>query len=128
MSEPKWLDIEAVRAIHQQLIAAYGGLAGVRDIELLESAIARPRQMVAYGAPGMSELGAAYAFAIIRNHPFLDGNKRTALMAAYTFLQINGIELDAPEPEAAVMIRDLASGKIGEADIARWIEANAKAL
>lgn len=124
MSEPKWLAVEAVRAMHQHMIARYGGLGGVRDIGLLEAALARPRQLAAYGEPDLSELGAAYAFSILRNHPFADGNKRTALMAVYTFLQINGVELTAPEPEAVVMIFNLAGGEISEAEFVDWIRAN----
>ncbi len=125
MSEPLWLAIDAVRAIHQELIAEYGGSPGIRDVGLLESALARPRQLLAYGDPGLFELAAAYAFGIVRNHPFVDGNKRTGMMAAYVFLRINGYRLEASEAEAVVVFQDLAAGEIDEAVLAKWIEANA---
>lgn len=125
MSEPLWLAIDAVRAIHQELIAEYGGSPGIRDVSLLESALARPRQLLAYGDPGLFELAAAYAFGIVRNHPFVDGNKRTGMMAAYVFLRINGYRLEASEAEAVVVFQDLAAGEIDEAVLAKWIEANA---
>ncbi len=125
MSEPLWLAIDAVRAIHQELIAEYGGSPGIRDVGLLESAFARPRQLLAYGDPGLFELAAAYAFGIVRNHPFVDGNKRTGMMAAYVFLRINGYRLEASEAEAVVVFQDLAAGEIDEAVLAKWIEANA---
>jgi death-on-curing protein len=125
VSEPLWLAIDAVRAIHQELIAEYGGSPGIRDVGLLESALARPRQLLAYGDPGLFELAAAYAFGIVRNHPFVDGNKRTGMMAAYVFLRINGYRLEASEAEAVVVFQDLAAGEIDEAVLAKWIEANA---
>ncbi len=110
--------------MHETLIREYGGSGGVRDEGLLESALARPQNQLAYGDPSLAELAAAYAFGIARNHAFVDGNKRTALMAAYTFLRMNGMRLNAPEVEAATMIRDLAAGEIGEAELAAWITAN----
>jgi death-on-curing protein len=126
VTEPEWLTTEIIKAIHSQQIAQHGGLDGVRDEGLLESALARPRQKHAYGDPGMAAMAAAYAFGIARNHPFIDGNKRTALMAAYVFLRLNGFVLDASEVEAVVTFQDLAAGKVDEAQLAAWIEANAK--
>lgn len=126
MTEPEWLTTDIITAIHSQQIAQHGGLDGVRDTGLLESALARPRQKHAYGDPGVPELAAAYAFGIARNHPFVDGNKRTALMAAYVFLRLNGLVLDAPEVEAAATFRNLAAGEIDEAQLADWLKANAK--
>lgn len=125
MSEPLWLAIDAVRAIHQELIAEYGGSPGIRDVGLLESALARPRQLLAYGDPGLFELAAAYAFGIVRNHPFIDGNKRAGLAAADVFLQLNGFEIVVDEVQAVVVFQDLAAGEIDEAVLAKWIEANA---
>ena len=124
MSEPIWLDKRISLAMHETLIRDYGGSAGVRDEGLLESALARPQNQLAYGDPSLTELAAAYAFGIARNHPFVDGNKRTAFMAAYTFLRMNGLRFNAPEVEAVAVIRDLAAGEIGEAELAAWIGAN----
>lgn len=124
MTEPLWLDKRIALAMHETLIRDYGGSAGVRDEGLLESALARPQNQVAYGDPTLAEMAAAYAFGIARNHPFVDGNKRTALMAAYAFLRMNGLRLTAPEVEAATVIRDLAAGEIGESELAAWIAAN----
>ncbi len=128
MTEPVWLTHDAVMAIHEDLIAEYGGLGGVRDAGLLDSGLARPQNLLAYGEPSLFELAAAYCAGIVRNHPFIDGNKRTGLMAAYTFLRLNGFRLMASEPEAVVMIRDLAAGEIDEAAIAAWIAASAEAV
>ena len=124
MSDYKWLTLTAVKTIHDQLITAFGGSSGVRDEGLLESALARPKQIVAYGDPTFARLAAAYAFGIARNHPFVDGNKRTALMAAYVFLRINGHRLAVSEVEAVAVIRDLAAGDLDEDALAIWIETN----
>ncbi|MCH8111356.1 MAG: type II toxin-antitoxin system death-on-curing family toxin [Proteobacteria bacterium] len=124
MTEPIWLDKRIALAMHETLIREYGGSGGVRDEGLLESALARPQNQAAYGDPTLAEMAAAYAFGIARNHPFVDGNKRTALMAAYAFLRMNGLRLNAPEVEAATVIRDLAAGEIGEEELAAWITAN----
>lgn len=125
MKEPKWLLLETVVAVHQVLIADHGGLPGIRDLALLESALSRPRQQVAYGDDyGLPELAAAYCYGLARNHPFVDGNKRVALTIAGVFLAMNGFEFDASEAEAVVMIEQLASGKIEEADLAAWFADN----
>lgn len=124
MSDYKWLTLEAVKATHEQLIATFGGSSGVRDEGLLGSALARPKQIIAYGEPTVARLAASYAFGIARNHPFVDGNKRSALMAAYIFLRINGFTLSASEVEAVAMISDLAAGEINEDELSTWIESN----
>lgn len=121
MSEPVWLDIEIVIAIHEEQLAEHGGGAGLRDRGLLESALDRPRAKWHYQQAPLAELAAAYAYGLARNHPFIDGNKRTALLAIYTFLGLNGAEFDAPEPEAAAMILALAAGEIDEPALARWV-------
>ena len=126
--EPVWLTYDAVMAIHADLIAEYGGLGGIRDAGLLDSGLARPQNIFAYGEPTVFELAAAYCAGVVRNHPFIDGNKRTGLMAAYTFLRLNGYRLMASEPEAVVMIRDLAAGEIDEGALAEWIAASAEAV
>ncbi len=124
MTEPVWLDQRSVLALHADLLREYGGLGGVRDEGLLESALARPQNQAAYGDSSLAEMAAAYAFGIARNHPFVDGNKRTALAAADVFLQLNGHEIVVEEVEAVAIIRDLAAGEIGEGELAAWITAN----
>ena len=124
MSEPEWLGRDIVVAIHDEQIAAHGGAGGLRDEGLLLSALERARNQWQYGEAGLAQLAAAYAFGIARNHPFIDGNKRTALLALYTFLGVNGIDLRAPEPEAAAIILALAAGEVGEEGLARWITAH----
>lgn len=123
MSGTRWLDRAMVEAAHEQLIALYGGSPGIRDEGLLESALARAQNLAAYGNPKLSELAAAYAFGIARNHPFIDDNKRSALAAADMFLQLNGSELDASEVEAVSIFRELAAGELDEGDLMRWIES-----
>lgn len=116
----RWLTIKTVLAIHEEQIRDHGGGSGVRDTGLLESALARPQNLVAYGEPDLAELAAAYAFGVARNHPFVDGNKRTAFVAAGTFLMRNGASLDVAEAEAVVVFTDLAAGRLTEAELAAW--------
>lgn len=128
MKEPRWLLLDAVKAVHQMLIAHHGGVPGIREVHLLESALYRPQQLIAYGddctIPG---LAAAYCYGLARNHPFVDGNKRIALTAAAMFLDLNGHTLNAPEADAVVMIERLAGGKVDEKDLIEWFAANTKA-
>ena len=128
MTEPVWLTHDAVMAIHEDLIAEYGGLGGIRDVGLLESALARPRNIFGYDEPTLFDLAAAYCAGIVRNRPFIDGNKRIGLMAAYTFVRLNRHRLMASEPEAVVMIRDLAASETEEAELAAWIAASVEAV
>ena len=128
MSEPVWLSRDLVLAIQAELIAQFGGAVGIRDEGLLESALARPQNLFAYGEPSLTDLAAAYAYGLTRNHPFLDGNKRIALSALDVFLQLNGMELTASEAEAVVVMRDLAAGELDEPDFATWIRINTAAL
>ncbi len=121
MTEPFWLSRQAIEIIHDEQLAEHGGAGGIRDAGLLESALARPRNLFAYGEADIHALAAAYASAIERNHPFVDGNKRTGFLAAYSFLAVNGLELDAPEAEAVVMILGLASGEMPEQGFAAWL-------
>ncbi len=97
MSEPVWIDLDVVLAIHDEQLAEHGGQAGVRDRGLLESALARPRNQFSYGESFLPRLAASYAFGISRNHPFLDGNKRTSLVVAELFLDLNGLDLTASD-------------------------------
>lgn len=121
MSEPKWLSLHVVRTIQSDLIERFGGLHGERDMGLLESALARPNNLLAYGEPSIFELAACYAFGPARNHPFLDGNKRIAFMAAYVFLRQNGYRLRADEAEATTVFLDLAASELDAADLAKWL-------
>lgn len=126
MSGPVWIDLEVVLAIHDEQLAEHGGQAGVRDRGLLESALARPRNQFAYGESSLPRLAASYGFGISRNHPFLDGNKRTSLVVAELFLDLNGLELIASDEACVTTFLRLAAGELGEDDLARWIEANAR--
>ena len=124
MSEPVWLPVELVIAIHERQLKRFGGPPGVRDLGALESALGRARNRWAYEDGDLASLAAAYAFDVARNHPFVDGNKRAALLAAVTSLGLNGIAFVADEAEAVVIIRDLAAGLVDEAGLARWIRDN----
>jgi death-on-curing protein len=124
MNEPVWLTLELVQAIHESQLRKFGGPPGVRDIGALESALGRARNRRAYENGDLPTLAAAYGFGIARNHPFVDGNKRAALLSIVTFLGLNGIDFVADEAEAVVIIRDLAAGEVDEAGLARWIADN----
>jgi len=126
--DPVWLGEAVVLAMHGRLLAEHGGAQGLRDSSLLDSALARPRQLVAYGEPDISDLAAAYASGIIRNHPFVDGNKRTAFVAAYVFLASNGLRLVATEVDAAQVVILLAAGEINEAAFAAWLRKNSESI
>lgn len=121
MSEPRWLSTKILVAIHAEQLLRYGGPEGIRDLGMLESALDRPRNKWAYEQADMPSLAAAYAFGIARNHPFIDGNKRAAFLAFVVFLDINGIDFFAPEPEVVVAMLKLAAGEIDEDGFARWI-------
>lgn len=108
------------------MLAQYGGLAGVRDNTMLESAIAKPRQLLAYGKPTMAELAASYAIGIVKDHPFIDGNKRTGFMLAVGFLERNGMVFSGTEPEAVLQTLALAAGELDERGYASWLKANAR--
>lgn len=124
MSEPLWLTRPIIEAIHDEQLAIHGGASGLRDEGMLESALDRPRNKWSYEQAELPELAAAYAYGMARNHPFIDGNKRTSLLALYTFLGINGINFDVPEAEAATIILSLAAGEVSEESLARWIRDN----
>ncbi|MFZ4604090.1 MAG: type II toxin-antitoxin system death-on-curing family toxin [Caulobacterales bacterium] len=126
MTQPVWLLKGVVLAVHDMLLAEHGGPAGVRDDALLESALARPINLHAYGDSDLCALAAAYAFGIVGNHPFVDGNKRTGFLAAYIFLKTNGLDLIAGEADATAAVLALASGEAGEAEFAAWLRANVR--
>lgn len=126
MKEPLWLSKDALLAMHDRLLADYGGSAGLRDEGLLESAMGRPQNRLAYEKADIFILAAAYAAGIIRNHPFMDGNKRAGFVAAAVFLDCNGHELQASETEAALKTLALAANELTEAQYATWLKANCK--
>jgi len=123
---PKWLTLDAVLAMHEQLVAEHGGDAGVRDRGLLESALAAPKHHHAYGERDTFALAAAFAHAITRNHPFLDGNKRTAFLAAYVFLGINGIELAAAEEDVVARVVGLSDWSVTPEAFAEWLRDSSR--
>lgn len=106
------------------LLAAYGGAAGVRDQTMLGSALARPQQLHTYGKPTAQELAASYAYGIVKNHPFVDGNKRTGFVLAVAFLERNGVPFTASEAEAVIQTLALAAGELAEAGYAAWLRSN----
>lgn len=124
MTEPVWLPVDLVIAFHDEQLREFGGPEGLRDRAMLESALGRPMNKWSYGETDLAILAAAYAFGIARNHPFVDGNKRTALLSIVTFLGLNDIDFVAGEAEAVVIIQDLAAGEIDEEGLARWIRDN----
>ena len=126
MKEPHWLNREVALALHDLLLSQYGGCAGMRDQGLLDSALARPEQIFAYGKPTPAELAAAYAAGVIKNHPFLDGNKRIGFMLGAGFLELNGREFVASEADAVIHTLALAAGEMSEAAYAEWLEHNSR--
>ena len=124
MDEPKWLRLDAVLAMHARQLAEHGGGVGLRDPGLLESALQRPINKTSYGTPDLFELAAAYAYGIARNHPFIDGNKRTALVASRTFLLINGYQIKAAKADLLKTFLDLAAGDFTEEALAEWFRAH----
>lgn len=113
---------EVAVAIQRDLLARFGGLDGIRDEGLLDSALNRPLHLHNYGKPSLFSLAGAYAEGIVKNHPFLDGNKRAGFMLAYTFLAANGWQLEAPEEEAVLQTLALAAGEIGAEEYAAWLK------
>ncbi len=122
MSDWVWLDRSVMLAVHDEQLAEHGGISGVRDMGLFDSALARPQQVAAYGEPTASKLAAAYGYGIARNHPFLDGNKRTAFVAVELFLILNGFRLTANDQQCVFTMLDVAAGQITEELFAAWIE------
>jgi death on curing protein len=128
VTEWNWLGEATVLAIHDVQLTEHRGAPGVRDHGLLDSALARPRNLAAYDDPDAFAVAASYAFGIVRNHPFVDGNKRTAFVVAATFLLDNGYELDASEPDATIAMLRLAEGTMSEAAFAAWLRQNSDAV
>jgi death-on-curing protein len=123
--DPVWIDERDALALHDRLLALDGGAAGVQKLGLLQSALARPQQLCAYGDdPDTVDMAAAYMVGIARNHPFVDGNKRTAFVVGVLFLEVNGYRFSASEEGATQAILGLAEGTIDEASFIRWLRAN----
>ena len=121
MAEPVWIVRDVVLSVHDEQLSEHGGQSGVRDLGLLESALARPRNQYAYGETSIARLAASYAFGLSRNHPFLDGNKRTSLVVAELFLALNGLELAPSDAECVTTFLALAAGDLTEEELAGWI-------
>ncbi len=126
MKAPVWVLRETVLTLHEQSLAEFGGEAGIRDEGLLDSALAKPENLFAYGKPTIFELAASYGFGLVKNHPFIDGNKRVGFIVAIVFLELNGYRFQATEAEAAVRTLALAAGEMSEADFAAWLKANSR--
>ena len=116
-----WLNKELLLAIHDRQLAEHGGTSGVRDDALLESALARPQQLHAYGSPDIADLAATLAYGLARNHPFVDGNKRSAAVACETFIELNGASLEVADLDLFPVYLALAEGKLSEQDFAAWL-------
>jgi death on curing protein len=116
-----WIDPRVLLAVHEEQLAEHGGASGTRDAGLFESALARPRNLAAYGEPDAAALAAAYGIGLAKNHPFVDGNKRTAFVAAELFLALNGWELVANDAECVVTMLGVAAGTVDEDTFARWL-------
>lgn len=117
----RWLPPEVLVAVHEEQLAEHGGAAGLRDAGLFESALARAQNMATYGQPDVVDLAAAYAYGLVRNHPFIDGNKRTAFVAAQLFLRLNGYRIQAPHADCVLKTLALAAGDLEEAAFAAWL-------
>lgn len=126
MKEPVWIDEADCLAFHEEMLARFGGLAGIRDRGLLESALNRPKHLFAYGDPDLFDLAASYATGVIKNHPFLDGNKRAGFVAAALFLEVNDCKFTAPEEEVVVFTVALAAGKIRPRQYAAWLRKSCR--
>ncbi len=126
MQEPIWITEQLAKTVHHAQLARHGGMDGVRDEGMFASAMARPRQLFAYGDPPPDRfaLAAAYAFGLARNHPFLDGNKRTAYVVCRTFLQLNGEDIQATREEKYFTFLALAAGELTEDALAAWLRAH----
>jgi death-on-curing protein len=118
-----WIPLPAVLAIHDQQVSEHGGIPGARDLGVIESALARPRHLLAYGKPDAAALAAAYAFGLCRNHGFFDGNKRTAWVVAETFLDLNGLAVQASDEAVVSTMLSVAAGVMTEKQLAKWFRS-----
>lgn len=124
--EWRWVDRSFAIAVHDEQLSVHGGGTGLRDEGLLDSALARPRNLAAYGDPDLAALAASYAFGLARNHPFVDGNKRTALVVCETFIRDNGHDLYASDAELVILFENLAAGNVAEDELAQWLREHVK--
>ena len=122
----RWIDRRALELLHDESLAMHGGASGLRDEGLLESALARPLNLVAYGSPEVCELAAAYGVGLAKNHAFIDGNKRAAFLAVGMFLALNGYRLTAPQADATLTMLAVAAGQMDEATFARWLRQHSQ--
>lgn len=122
MAEPKWITESIIVFIHDDQIASHGGAYGILNNKLLSSALARPRNLYGYeGITSIPRLAASYGYGLVKNHSFVDGNKRTAFQVIFAFLQINGLYLNVPEPEVVITMQQLAQGSVSEEELALWL-------
>jgi death-on-curing protein len=128
VKEPIWLRKDVILAVQERLLAEHGGSAGIRDDALLESALGRPQNLFVYGKPTLFDLAATYAHGIIKNHPFIDGNKRAGFMAAFLFLGRNGFDLVADEEDAYEQTLAVAEGTLDEKAYAKWLKENCRKI
>jgi death-on-curing protein len=126
MKEPIWVLREVVLIAHEQSLAEFGGAAGIRDEGLLDSALSKPENLFAYGTPSVFELAASYGFGLVKNHSFIDGNKRIGFVVAVVFLQLNCWRLEASEVDATLRTLALAAGELSEAEFAEWLRAHSR--
>lgn len=126
MNEPQWILRETVLGLHDLSLSQHGGSAGLRDEGLLDSALGRPLHLHAYGSPNIFDLAACYAHGLVKNHPFIDGNKRTGFVTAVLMLELNGHAFHASEAEAAIRTLALAAGEMSEFAYAAWLETNSR--
>jgi death-on-curing protein len=123
---PRWIPRAAILALHAESIVRFGGSAGIRDEGPLDSALGRAPNLLAYDKPTLHDLAAAYGFGIVKNHPFVDGNKRAAFLASAVFLELNGCEFIASEVEVVLTFTELAASNVSEAKLAAWLKKNSK--
>ena len=128
MKSPNWVARHVVLALHKESIAAFGGSDGIRNEGLLDSALARPENIFCYGTPTPHELAAAYGYGLVKNHTFIDGNKRTAFLSTAVFLMDNGFEPIATEAEVVSTITALAASQLSEAEFAQWLKQSFKSI
>ena len=122
----RWVDRRALELLHDESLATHGGAGGLRDEGLFESALARPLHLAAYGSPDVWDLAASYGIGLAKNHPFVDGNKRTAFLAVGMFLVLNGWRLTAPQADATLTMLAVASGQMDETTFARWLRQHSQ--
>lgn len=122
----RWLSPDVLRAVHEEQLAEHGGASGTRDEGLFESVLARPQNLALYGKPDVFMLAACYAVALAKNHPYIDGNKRTAFVAMELFLVLNGEALEAGDEACVITMLGVAAGEMGEEQLAAWLRANSQ--